>query len=87
MKYLLITFMRKPNGQIDEQVVIAKRVKPADLQTCNLILNFATKKVEKCVIEGNVVDTDWERMHSYYKKIYPNLIAQLEEDNSTTVQV
>lgn len=87
MKYLLITFIRKPNGQIDEQVVVAKRVKPADLQTCNVILNFATKKVEKCVIEAKVVDTDWERMYTYYKKIYPNLIAQLEADNANVAQV
>ena len=46
MKYLLITFLRKPNGQIDEQVAISKRVRPADLKTCNVILDFNKKKID-----------------------------------------
>lgn len=84
MRFLLITFLRKANGQIDEQVVVSKRVKPADLQTCNVIMDYAKKKIEKCVIESKVVDTDWERMNTYYKKIYPNLINQLEKEASIT---
>lgn len=81
MKYLFIQFLRKPNGQIDEQVSIGKKVKTTDIQTCNVILNYAEKKVEKCVIEGKVLDTDWDKMNNYYKKIYPNLINQLEKAN------
>lgn len=81
MKYLFIQFLRKPNGQIDEQVSIGKKVKTTDIQTCNVILNYAEKKVEKCVIEGKVLDTDWDKMNNYYKKIYPNLITQLEKAN------
>ena len=41
MRYFLITFMRKPGGQIDEQVTVAKKIKPSDLQTCNVILDYA----------------------------------------------
>lgn len=81
MRYLLITFFRKPGGQIDEQVQVAKKVKRSDDQMCNVILDFQDKKVTKCVIEGKVVDTDWDRMSSYYKKIYPNLVEQLEKNN------
>lgn len=81
MRYLLVTFFRKPGGQIDEQVTVAKKVKPADNQMCNVILDFQSKAVTKCVIEGKVVETDWERMSSYYKKIYPNLVEQLEKHN------
>jgi len=80
MRYLLITFMRKPGGQIDEAVTVSKNIKPADLQTCNVIIDYADKKVEKCVIEGKFVDTDFDRMDAYYKQIYPNLIAQLEKE-------
>lgn len=86
MRYLLITFFRKPGGQIDEQVAVSKRVKPADLQTCNVILDYGTKKVQKCVIEGKLVETDWEKMSSYYKKIYPNLIDQLERESQITIK-
>ena len=86
MRYLLITFFRKPGGQIDEQISVAKRVRPADLQTCNVILDYGTKKVQKCVIEGKVVETDFERMNTYYKKIYPNLVEQLEREAGIDVK-
>lgn len=84
MRYLLITFMRKPGGQIDEQVAVGKKVKPADLQTCNVIIDYADKKVLKCVIEGKVVDTDFDKMDAYYKQVYPNLIGQLEKEATIT---
>ena len=86
MRYLLITFLRKPGGQIDEQVAVAKKVKPADLQTCNVIIDYADKKVSKCVIEGKVVDTSFEKMHEYYIQVYPNLISQLEKEAQITKQ-
>ena len=87
MRYLLITYMRKPGGQIDEQVSVSKKVKPTDQQMCNVILDYADKKVVKCVIEGKVVETDWERMHTYYQKIYPNLIEQLEKEAPITANI
>lgn len=77
----MITFFRKPNGQIDEQVQVSKRVRNSDAQMCNVILDFSEKKVQKCIIEGKIVDTDWEKMSSYYKKIYPALVDQLEKNN------
>jgi hypothetical protein len=81
LRYLFITFYRKPGGQIDEQVTVSKRVRPADLQVCNVILDYKEKKVNKCVIESKKVDTDFDRMNDYYKKIYPALIDQLEKNN------
>lgn len=86
MRYLLITFYRKPNGQIDEQVQISKRVRVSDLQSCNVILDFANKKIDKCVIEDKVVKTDWDRMITYYRKVYPSLIEQLEKESTITKQ-
>lgn len=87
MRYLFITFFRKPGGQIDEQVAISKRVKPADEQMVNVILDFAQKKILKCIIEGKKHDTDWDKMYNYYKKIYPNLIEQLEREAVTTAKI
>ena len=84
MRYLLITFMRRPGGQIDESVAVSKNIKKADLQTCNVIIDYAKKKVEKCVIEGKVVDTDFDKMNDYDKKIYTNLIEQLEKEATIT---
>ena len=76
--------MRRPGGQIDESVAVSKNIKKADLQTCNVIIDYAKKKVDKCVIEGKVVDTDFDRMNEYYKKVYTNLIEQLEKEAAIT---
>jgi len=84
VRYLLITFMRKPGGQIDESVAVSKNLKPADIQTCNVIIDYAKRKVEKCVIEGRKVDTDFDKMNEYYKKVYTNLIEQLEKEAGIT---
>jgi phosphopantetheine adenylyltransferase len=86
MRYLLITYLRKPNGQIDEQVAVAKKVKTTDIQMCNVIIDYAKKKIEKCIIEGNKVDTDFEKMNEYYKRIYPSLVTQLEKEAEITAR-
>jgi hypothetical protein len=49
---------------------------------CNVILDYEKKKIDKCVIEGKVVDSDWIKMNDYYKRIYPTLIEQLEKNNA-----
>ena len=77
MRYLLITYARKPGGQIDEQIGFTNTVKSADLQMCNVILDYYDEKVVKCVVEGKTVPTDWDRMHNYYHQIYPDIIDQL----------
>jgi len=80
MRYLLVSFFRRKGGQIDEMVKVSKRIQESDISTSNVIIDYADKKVEKCVIEGKKVDTDFNKMHEYYKKIYPTLINQLEKE-------
>lgn len=77
MRYLLVTYFRKPGGQIDEQVGMSKRIRTSDNQTCNVIVDYAERKVVKCVIEGKVVDTDFDKMNQYYSEVYPDLIDNL----------
>jgi hypothetical protein len=86
MRYLLISFFRKVGGQIDEAVQVSKRVRTSDTMNANIIMDFAEKKVIKCVIEGKVHDTTFERMRDYYSKIYPQLIQQLEKEAPITVK-
>jgi hypothetical protein len=80
MRYLLITYVRKPNGQIDEQVEITRNLRPKDIQICNVILDFKDKKVERCFIEGKVVSQDWEQLRNYYYTVYPDVIDRIEKD-------
>jgi hypothetical protein len=80
MRYLVVSFLRKRAGQIDEMVSVSKRVRTSDMNDANIILDFADKKVVKCVIEGKEHDTTFDKMRDYYDKIYPNLIQQLERE-------
>lgn len=80
MRYLLITYVRKPNGQIDEQVEITRNLRPKDIQICNVILDFKDKKVERCFIEGKVVSQDWDQLRNYYYTVYPDVIDRIEKD-------
>lgn len=86
MRYLMITFYRKPGGQIDEQVTVSKRIKPADIPTCNIILDYGLKKIEKCVVEGKKLDRTFDQLNDYYKKIYPYMIEQLEKEAPISVK-
>ena len=83
MRYLLITYLRQPGGQIDEQVGFTKSLKPRDLQMCNVILDYKERKVKKCVIEGKIVPTTFENLSEYYKDVYPSLVEQLEKVQSS----
>ena len=84
MRYLLVSFLRKRAGQIDEMVSVSKRVRTSDMSNANVILDFADKKVVKCVIEGNNHETTFDKMREYYNRVYPNLIEQLEREASIT---
>jgi len=81
MRYLLVTYVKKANGQIDEQVGASRNLKERDIRTCNVILDFKEQKVERAYINGKQIDTDWDRMQQYYNQIYPALIGDLRRDN------
>jgi len=82
----MITFMRQAGGQINEEVRASKRVRNSDLNSCNVIIDYGTKDILKCIIEGKRHETDYEKMNNYYKKIYPKLIEQLEREGPTEVR-
>jgi len=84
MRYLFVSFLRKTGGQIDEMVKVNKKVRPADLNSCNVILDFANREVVKCVIEGKTLDTSFDKMEEYYKRVYPALISQLNKEAPIT---
>lgn len=85
MRYLLITYFRKPSGQIDEQVGFTKRLRTDDIQTCNVIIDYKSKKVEKCVIEGKSVERTFDQLNEYYREVYPSLIDQIEKVQATEI--
>ena len=82
---MLLTYIRKPNGQIDEQVQVTTKLRERDLTTCNVILDFKDKKVEKASIDGTSIPRNWNTIVDYYKEHYPDLISDLEKDNTSVV--
>ena len=86
MRYLLITFYRKAGGQIDEHAKFTKRVRTSDIQTCNIIMDYGLRKVDKCVVENKKLEKTFEELHQYYKKIYPIIIEQLEKEGPISAQ-
>jgi hypothetical protein len=79
----MLQYARQANGQIDEQVSFSKKVKTNDLQTMNVIVDYKERKVVKCVIEGKVIDRDFNALNDYYKEVYPSLIEQIERVQAT----
>jgi hypothetical protein len=76
--------LRRRAGQIDEMVSVTKRVRTSDMESNNVILDFAEKKVVKCLIEGKEHDTSFDKMRDYYNRVYPKLVEQLEREASIT---
>jgi len=85
MRYLVVNFLRKNNGRIDEIVSVSKDVTPRVKENSNVIVDFGTKTIVKSVIEGKEHDADFDKLREYYLKIYPNLIGQLDREAPITM--
>ena len=87
MRYLLLTYYQKPNGQIDESMAVAKNLKTRDHQTANVILDFRTLNVLKCSMSGVTVPRNFDRIVEYYMKHYESTITRLFNENGYDVKV
>ena len=81
MRYLILTYMTKPDGKIDEQMQVCRNIKSRDHQTANVILDFRTLSVLKCSMGGTSVPKDWDRIVSYYHQHYASTIERLFNEN------
>ena len=81
MRYLILTYYKKPSGQIDEVMAVAKNLKNRDHQTASVILDFRTLSVLKCSMGGTQVPRDWDRVVSYYHQHYASTIERLFNEN------
>ena len=81
MRYLILTYYQKANGQIDEVMAVAKNLKRSDHQTANVILDFKSQTVLKCSMDGKTVPKNWDRIVSYYYQHYAATIERLFEEN------
>ena len=81
MRYLMLTYYTKPNGKIDESMIVATKVKTKDWQIANVILDFKELRVLKASLRDNAIPKDWDRIVGYYYPFYTNLMERLLQQN------
>jgi hypothetical protein len=87
LRYFFITYVKQRSGKIDEMVSIGKQIKKSDITMTSVIMDFKLRKVEKCLVDGKVLDTDFDNLYIYYKKIYPAIFERLAAENGWTGEV
>ena len=87
MRYLFLTYYRKPDGKIDEAMTIATKIKTRDHQTVNVILDFKELKVVKAAMNNITVPKDWDRIVSYYYQYYSATIERLFQENGHPINI
>lgn len=81
MRYLFLTYVTKPDGKIDEQMEVSRKIRRTDLQTVNVILDFKKLEVVKASMGGTAVPRDWDRVLGYYHQHYASTIERLLKEN------
>lgn len=87
MRYLILTYIRKPNGQIDEAMTVSRNLRTRDYQTANVILDFKKLQVVQASMGGVTVPRDFNRIVEYYMKHYESTITRLFNENGYEVEL
>jgi cupin superfamily acireductone dioxygenase involved in methionine salvage len=86
VRYLIITYYRKANGQIDESTAVAKNLKMRDHQTASVILDFKKLQVVKANLNGASVPRDFNKIVEYYMQHYKSTIERLFKENGYEIE-
>jgi hypothetical protein len=87
MRYLILTYYKKPDGKIDEAMTVSRNLKNRDLSTANVILDFKKLEVVKCSMGGVNVPRDFDRIVQYYTQFYESTITRLFNENGYQVEI
>ncbi len=82
MRYLIVTYIKRPNGQVDETVEVESKYRSRHKETANVVLDFAKKEILKCRMDGKLGSHDWQHVRDYYYKHYQNVVDDLEKQYS-----
>lgn len=85
MRYLLLSYYKKPTGQIDEVVSVTKNLKHRDYQTSSVILDFKELKVVQASMNGQTVPKDFNKIAEYYYQYHKSTIDRLFQENGYEV--
>lgn len=87
MRYLVITYYKKANGQTDEAMAVARNLKARDIQTATVILDFKKLEVVKASMGGVNVPKNFDNIVGYYMQHYENIITRLFNENGYQVNI
>lgn len=87
MRYFLVQYVRRPNGQIDEVSSVNRKLKTADYQRSNVILDFKSMQVVMAHADGKSLARDWNTIHDYYLQHYRNVFERLHRENGRQIIV
>jgi hypothetical protein len=84
---MTLTYFKRASGKIDEVMSVANRIKPRDLQTASIILDFRDQVVLKCVVDGKSMPKDWDTIVAYYYEYYKAIMERLFKENGHEVKM
>lgn len=87
MRYLILTYYKKADGQIDETMAVSRNLKTRDIQCANVILDFKKLAVVKATMSGTQVPKNFDTIVSYYMQHYENIITRLFNENGYEVDL
>ena len=87
MRYLILTYYRKPDGHIDEAMTVSKNLKTRDIQMANIILDFKKLEVVKATMNGTNVPKNFDAIVTYYMQHYEKIITRLFNENGYEVNL
>jgi len=65
-RYMIVTYLQKPNGKWDEITEFKNSLKTSHIQTAKVILDF---KEKKCVVNGLNKEATFDDMLEFYKRL------------------
>lgn len=68
-------------------MTVTRNIKPRDLQTANVILDFKKLQVIKATMGDTVVPKDFNRIVEYYHQHYASTIERLFAENGYQVEL
>jgi hypothetical protein len=65
-RYMIVTYVKKPNGLWDEVTEFKKNLKTKHIQSAKVILDF---KEKKCVVNSLNREAGYDDMIEFYKRV------------------
>ena len=77
-RYMIVTYVKKPNGMWDEVTEFKNNLKIKHIQSAKVVLDF---KEKKCVVNSLNREASYEDMIEFYKRMLGDrLTPHLPED-------